>query len=566
MSAGLHPLHPVPGMQPAAPESRVPRQVGASPWLVWLAAFLLGWMAVPVRAAVSESVAERLRKVIDIPTTEFQGRLGSSPIEEWHSDHDVPDAASVVAELKARLQGRPEDAVLLLRMARLQSVEGSPEMLATLQKAIETARAWVEREPGKVRPVLTLCEALHVNKRTDEAMVLLAPWVGEGSREADALALQAKFIIDGHARNWVRGPDAVGILGKPASEAAFTASEAGIRQAMGLLDRAVAARPDDVWPLLHRARARCFLAALEANRSPGDPAEKRRKLGVALMFPGAARADLQAALRLRPDDPRLLAGVVAHECSEHFSEAWENWGGGDGVAGLLRRLPEERQRLVQDAFARLERLGEHQDPRTAAMAIENGLLLRVLMGRNPTECGPEAARALRLDPRRAQCFDVLVISIVASKEPDFGRLETLFQERVAKYPQVRFRRALAKVQMRRGNVTQALETVREALRSHPEDAAMLLAEFALLLKTGGFEKAENQLAYLQKLNGRIQAVEDPEERQRLWYNFRVTVVVGIALEGDMDAARERFRRIQAETPEDPYVRAVDAVFREIPRE
>ena len=131
-------------------------------------------------------------------------------------------------------------------------------------------------------------------------------------------------MIEVAMRGWVRSAETVGFLGAPSGEEGFQKCEATIREAMALLDRAVASAPEDPWPLIWRARVKSMEANVTANRKPPTSRTERERLTVPLMYPAAALPAPRAALKLRAEDPPVLAGLIAHECAGAVGAAWGN--------------------------------------------------------------------------------------------------------------------------------------------------------------------------------------------------------------------------------------------------
>jgi tetratricopeptide (TPR) repeat protein len=516
--------------------------------------------------AVSGSMVDRLRAAVELPKVEFGGQLGASAVEEWHSDHDVPDVRVVLRELRSGLKGQPSEAPVLLRIARLERRVSRESFNAASAAALAAARRWLESDPVSADARVALSDALWLTGNEEESSKILAPLIGRGSTDARALSLRGLQLIEVAMRGWVRSAGTVGFLGAPAGADGFEKCEATIREATALLDRAVASAPEDPWPLIGRARVKAIEAHLAANRKPPATPAERERLTVSLMYPAAALPDLRAALKLRPEDPRLLAGVIAHECGSAFGATWDTKGDSGGITGLLRRLAEDQQERVRSDLGRLERLGEHPDPRRAAMALEHLALLRMLMRASATDVGPEASRAMRLDPRRSQSFGLHVVGILSADPPDLARLESVLRERVATYPEEQFLLALAKAQMLRGNLTAAIETVLDALKAYPESVPLRMAEFGLRLKAGAFPKGTDPGAILAGVAAGLERMPEGGERAILHRQFFITLVLANALEGELKVARERLRQFLSQVPDDDYALAVDKLLKELPPE
>jgi tetratricopeptide (TPR) repeat protein len=531
--------------------------------------FVFLWTAVLIGrldAAVSGSMIDRLRAAVELPKVEFGGQLGASAVEEWHSDHDVPDVRLVLRELRSGLKGQPSEAPILIRIARLERRVSREAFNTSCDVALESARRWLESDPNSADPRLSLADVLWLKGNEEESLKILTPLIGAESKHARALSCRGIQLIELAMRGWVRSAETVGFLGAPSGEEGFQKCEATIREATALLDRAVASAPEDPWPLIWRARVKSMESTVAANRKPPTSRTERERLTISLMYPAASLPDLRAALKLRPDDPRLLAGIIAHECATAFGATWDTKGDSGGITGLLRRLPEDQQERVRADLGRLERLGEHSDPRRAAMALENLALLRMLMRASAMDVGPEATRAMRLDPRRSQSFGLHVVGILSAEPPDLGRLESVLRERVATYPEERFLLALAKAQMLRGNLSGAIETVLGALNTYPESVPLRMAEFGLRLKAGAFPKGVDPGAILAGVATGLERMPEGGERAILHRQFFITLVLANALEGELKVARERLRQFLSQVPDDDYALAVDKLLKELPPE
>jgi len=509
---------------------------------------------------------DRLRAAVELPKVEFGGQLGSSAIEEWHSDHDVPDLRLVLRELRSGLKGQAAEAPILIRIARLERRVSRESFNAACDVALESARRWLDSDPDSPDARLSLSDALWLKGNEEESVRILAPLIGPESKHARALSCRGIQLIEVAMRGWVRSAETVGFLGAPSGAEGVRTTETTLREAVGLLDRAVASAPEDAWPWIWRARVKAIEAHFVANRTPPATRTERERLTVSLMYPAAALPDLRAALKLRPEDPRLLAGIIAHECAGAFGATWDTKGDSGGITGLLRRLPEDQQERVRADLGRLERLGEHSDPRRAAMALENLALIRMLMRASAADVGPEATRAMRLDPRRSQSFGLHVVGILSADPPDLGRLESVLRERVATYPEERFHLALAKAQMLRGNLSGAIETVMAALKTYPDSVPLRMAEFGLRLKAGAFPKGIDPGAILAGVAAGLERMPEGGERAILHRQFFVTLVLANALEGELKVARERLRQFLSQVPDDDYALAVDKLLKELPPE
>ena len=542
---------------------------GGSRWLGWLAGLAVLVAGGSLLGAVSASTGERLRAAIRLPEVGFTAQLGSSWVLEWHGDGDIPDAAVRLAELRQKLQGRSSDAPLLLRIAEVTSLNGSETETATAYRAaLEAARRWTQESPDSAEAKVQLAGALMDAKGAEEAGRILRPLTGEGSRNGAAFLRLAELHLVLGTLAWetepMRGMSILAGRGTSPSAAEHAKATREYRLARAAADRAVELRPDDPWPLLRRARLQAKIALLEACMKPQESQERRGVTVASLTYAKEALPDLRAALRLRPEDPRLLTAIVAHECAAEMGRVWKEGGDSPGTSALLKRLSEDSQERVRSALARLEKLGDSSEPRVAATALEGLAILRMMLGLNSSEMQKIALRAYRLDPTRGPAFEMVIAGLAGAKEPDWGLMESLLRQRMKTRDEARLRLTLAKAQDQRSGLTPAVETVVQARKDFPDSVPLVVAEFALRLKKGDLKEESDAIPYLEEITRGLARMPDGPEKGLLNRRLFITVVIANALEGRVGIARQRIREYIARVPDDSYALAVDQLLREIP--
>jgi len=520
-------------------------------------------------AAVSASIADRLRAAIRLPEVSFSAQFGSSWNEEWHSDDDIPDPVVRLAELRKGLQGRASDAPLLLRIAKVSALHRSEtETTAAYQAAVDSARRWTQESPDSNDAKFALAQALMDVKGGEEAARILTPLTGEGSRDGAAFLSLAGLHVRLGNQAWENEPTrGVSILaggGKPPTPEEYAPAMREYRLAMTAVNRAVELRPDDPWPLLRRARLQAKIALLEACMKRQDDPDRRGLTLTSLMYPKEALPDLRAAVRIRPEDPRLLGALIVHECSGELVHVWRDGGDSPGTSALLRRLPEDSQERVRSALVRLEKLGESSDTRVAAAALEGLAFFRMMLGLNSAEMLKLALRSYQLDPTRSQAFEMVIAGIAGAKEPDWRQMESLLRQRLKTRNDARLQLTLAKAQDQRGETTQAIETVVRARKEFPESVFLVVAELALRLKKGELNGEVSFSPYLDEIGKGLSKLPDGLEKGLLNRRLFLTMVIANALDGKLGIARQRLHEFIAQVPDDDYALTVDRLLREIP--
>ena len=551
-------------MNPPA-RSRAPGS-GLGLWLGWV--LVMVWVAGPVAAAVSSSMGEKLRAAIRLPEVQLQAQFSASQVQDWHGDDDLPDPQWEAERLRQTLTGQPADASKLLRIAEVLALSQDRAATEAAGKAaLEAARRWVAATSGDARSTVQLALATHFEGGAAQAEKLLEPLTRSDSRDSAAFHALALACLGLGNSAWMpdpsRGISAMG-GGKPPSAEQDQEARRQYDRALAAATRAIELKADEARYFTLRARVHAMRSLLDLCYKPAAEPERRVSAMMMAAYPGAALPDLVQALKLRPEDPRLVAAVVFHECSSAFGSIHFNSAGVPEGGAVMRKLPEATQERVQTGMAKLERLGEGPDRRVAAAALENLGILQVFVRMDMEGMGRLGLRAFRLDPRRGQSFDMAVSSQITRPNPDWTLLEELVRERMKVRQDERLRLLLAKVQDKRSNVTGALETIHEARRVHPTSTVLRVAEFALRLKRGDFSVQEQPGELLEAIGRGLEAMPEGEVRASLHRRLFITLVIANVLEGEVKVARQRLRQFLSQVPDDDYALEVDRLVRELP--
>lgn len=533
-------------------------------WVWWL----LGGLAV---AAVGDSAVEKLRAAVRLPTVAFSFKFGFSQSQSWHGDDEVVDARTDVERLRKELRGELTDAPVLLRIAEITGQLGDPELSqAANEAAIVAHRRWLESDPVDMAIRAGLASSLRQGGRLDEAEKLLQSSDGMGPGQPDVLREWASMH---EARAWLiwnQGTNlgfAAVLSGAPPPPAEVVeAARRRLGQAEEALSEAIRLRPEDARLLARRAQTLSLKAMMEMGARPPRPREERGKNWFAVFFPTNALPDLHAAVRLRPSDPRLIAATVYHECMATAEQLAGDADPAEDPRALLGFLEVSARERVLELMDRLERLGSSDDRRLAASALENLAPLRFLISGSMEQAGAAALKAFRLDPARGQAFDLALGDLVDRREPNWALTEELVRERLRFRRDERLLLLLAKIEDQRGNLDAALATVREAMTMRSDSPALLLADYCIRLKQGEFPDKADPAPVLRKIRDAIDREPSLEEQRALVRIYFLTLVATSALGGDVETAKPKLREFLAQHPTDDYAQELDRLIRALPTE
>jgi len=541
-------------------------------WGGVLALIGLAWISGGVGfGAADGTAAGKLRAAVRLPTVALGFKFGFSQSQSWHGDDEVVDPLMEVQRLRKELKGAATDAPLLLRIAEVAGQTGDAGLKQEADEAaVSGYQRWLETDRADIGIRAGLASALRQAGRLDESEVILKSADGMGPGQADVLREWASLHEVRAWLTWNQGTNlglAAVVSGGPRPPTAVVeAARRHLVQAREALDRAIELRPDDARLWARRAQTSSLQAVMEEGAREAKPGEDQGRAWFAMFFPTNALPDLQAALRLRPSDPRLIAANVYHECMATAASLATEADSGEEPRELLRFLGASARERVLELMDRLERLGQSDDRRVAASALENLAPLRILITGNMEQAGSAALRAFRLDPARGQAFDLALGDMVNRKEPDWAAAEELVGARLKVRRDERLLLVLAKTQDGRGNVEPALGTIREALRDSPGSPALLLAEFCLRLKLGEFPEKSDPSPAIRVVREAIDREKSLEEQRALVRMYFLTLVATSALGGDLEMARPKLREYLAQNPTDDYAQELDRLIRALPSE
>jgi tetratricopeptide (TPR) repeat protein len=527
-------------------------------------------------AALGESAAGRIRSAIQLPTVDLSVFMVFMTGDTVGSDADPVDPEASIVELRGRLQGRPSDAATLVSIAeRTRSTRDADRAKEAVRVAVDAARGWREGEPGNPAAIVAWSRALRLEGREKEAEELLR----RAGSPPDSALVSAEMgnLLLARAMQQAGTSGVVGLMEgrvlEPGLRKTFDECVVTMGRAIESFSEAIRLEPKEASHRLGRARAEGWRSYLSAGlerqgddgRSPVPP--------VVRMFTEKSFADLEAALRLSPEDPEVLATVAGArairwvERALRDSRKWEDVMGG-GIMGMMRMMSDEDRREVMDLMRRLERVAEGVPAGKKARAWEALAKLQLAVAGEVTTARDLAMRVLRIDARHLEAFNLVMAATVGGEDGarDWGIAEEAVRLRMRVLPDARTRLILIKVLDMRGKRDEAVQVAVEAEKAHPENGEFTEAALAVRLRRGDRLDSEGDAAWLAKFRGRMVEAWKQGPSSPAVLHEMVTFSLGTALLGDLNEARSRVRRLMGVAPDDRYVREADAVLREVSRE
>lgn len=520
---------------------------------------------IPARAAADAPIQQRLREAVRLPAQELRVEWGFVGAQDWLGEVPVADPPAELERLRARLKGEPSDAPTLREIARVTTLLGDSEAAAAAHgEAFEAWQRWAAAAPGNRDTQLGYARALRETGRFEEAGRLLRRLLAEADSFWEARYELATTLGEQAMADLLTNPG-LG-PGSPRPDPARLDRAGGLlAEAMRLADELVASAPENPRGWARRARLRtngALLAFAQAGRAEGR-AESRRWMGA--LLPADALPDLEAALQLRPDDPRLLFARLMHRLGpvvlDLMEEAYSRRG-----SGALDALDAATQDAFVETAHQLERIAGRSDRALAAAALYHAAFTRFLGRGGLDAAGPLAARALELNPHHTEALQMALTAVLAAENPDWTRAEDFVRMRLKARPNDAFTRlTLVKLLEKQDRKSDALQEVHAALETLDKDAALQLAHVALHIRFGDWPAPDDQeLRHLKATRERIVALPDSQEKADLAADFMVTVAVLKALSGEVPSARRDLDSIVEQRPDHEYAREVRDLVWQMP--
>ena len=521
--------------------------------------------------AANESPAERIRKAVRLPMVNLGVKFGFENSQDWLSEPEVADPAAEIVRLRAQLKQDLQDAVILSAIARATSqLDDDDATKAAGSAALAAWRKWAEAAPNDPKVCLGLAKELRSRLEYKEAEALLRK-PSQGAAPSWEIQYELATVLGEMAIRpyYITSEPGPGPLsGGPLVKASVAEESARwMKDAMRLADALVSAEPDNPRGWSRRARLRSNRALIQLadqGRASSGPPEVMRQTFVAMM-PESAIPDLEAALRLRPKDPRLLTGLLIHRLAADLINLMEVAGGGKkGPGGGFEDLSPINRAAVTQTISELDRIGEGSDHVQAASALEQSGMLNLVVRGDGAGAGERARRAIRLGSRHDEAFELAMMSVSMGGRPDWKLAEEIVRERLRVRGDGRTWLLLVKVLHEQEKAPQALEAAHDSMKALPADAALGVAHLALHIRNGSFPGPGGEGPNFDALKKQVDALPDGEAKAMLAGNYSMTAAAFIGLSGDSATARQIAEKMSQKLPQDEYVKEMSALLKLLP--
>ena len=508
---------------------------------------LLG--ALMLHAAAPEGTKEKLRKLCKLPIMSFGAGVSFDAEHGFSMFNEQLDAPAEIARLKKELTGGVEDAERYYRLGNHYAESGDRlNAKRSFDKAMELHRKKAELQPDDGRVQVEFGRALWAARKTSESENVFRQAVRVAPKESKCWVALGQFL-DWKAQQTLapvesRGeslePDkllATVLQTKPSPEQ-LTQSRKLVQEAEQCFDQAVAAAPQDPEAFVQRALHKSSMGYLEGifgllRGELKEPVEVMKG-----MFNPASIPDLREAARLSPTNYQAIATTAFFEALLY---KFKNARAGQAEWDLWNDLPDSARKSIKEAMTQLEDLGQSNNPRHAAGALEGLALIQTLVVGDLPGGRSNLRRAVALDPGRAQSWDMLV-AVLAQPE-SFEELKVVCEERIKKKDSARNRIILAKAHEKLNQYDKAERQVRVALAMEPGNALAHLSQAALLLRrsgSGGLAQAKN---HLEKAQGALAKADKNKDSGQQAISLLLTSSIYYGLRDALDEARQLARQV-----------------------
>ncbi len=529
------------------------------------AASLVGLLA--ARGAVDEPIAHRIRKAVRLPRVNISFNIGGTTTFEWLDRPAVADPKAEIARLRGLLKNEPKDAEILADISRVSiQLDDSKAFEAAAKASVAAWRRWATAVPDDRKVQLGFAKALRAAGDAAEAERVLRRVVAAGDPPWETRRELASLLGDRASEPFFRGADGAPgpIVGGPAV-ASTVAEESGVRlnEAIRMADALVASTSSEPRVWLLRAQLHWQRTVMDFARNPPKENADRLRQTTLWMFPESVVPDLEEARRLLPNEPRLVLQIVTAQLGDSLADLLTA-GAASGGADALARLPSAKRAAVEEGFARLDRIARENDPAIKAIALEQTAMLRLIAHGDLRGAGELARRALRLDPRRNEAFEVAMNALLRDEKIDWKLAEEIARERLKARPEARTRLMLVKIMEEQGRADAALAEIHAAMKDFPGNAPIEVAHMALRVQQGQWPGTPGEGPDLDKVRKLIEAMPDGEAKGMLYANFVVTAAATVALGGDAAGARQILDRVLQQSKDDGYANAMASLLKQLP--
>lgn len=519
-------------------------------------------------AAAPESGKEKLRQLVRLPTLNMTAGFGLNHAQGFYLVTETRDLPMDLATVRKQIAATPTDPVLHSQLGKLLAEsDHDDDAQRAYAKAAELYRGRLEAQPENGPLLTALAEVLAELNKGDESesrfreAVRVAPrewrcWLGL----AKCLSSQALMLLtdDGRFTGEWKLAFAQMEKQKPTAER-IALAQSRAREARTAFDRTVTLAPDEASVFMQRGLATAFLNVLD-KLIAGLRGEAEMPDFVRELHSAAAVPDFKKAARLAPLDYRVNGNAVMFEMASYFVRQPQEAFGAGGVWAVL---PDSARQSIGFGLARVEAIANGPNPRDAAGAWEVLALFQLILRQDGPGAAENARRAVTLDPKREQSWEILTGATVAGG--NYENLLRVCEDRLKLKDSTRNRLMVAKSLFYLKREEAAAAKVKAALQLAPDDFIANLAQAALLLRNAkvpdALAQAEQHLARAGKLSDTfVKASRDADQTRYSLVDFDIETAVLCALRDDTETARRLLAEVLKASPGNDYAQTLQAAL------
>lgn len=527
-------------------------------------------------SAATNGWAETLRQAVRLPQVAFNFEPNFGRNAGVTAEDEVVDAAAELVRLERALPGKlAEDAPIRLSQFRLAQLTGDTNSISRQRVALlDTYRLWSQRAPSNADALIGWGRALWLTG--DEASaelplrraVELQPQRWDGwIALAEVLGSRSLAVFTGwgdHVPPNAMGEYFSGRL-KPAGDA--LKARALLTEAVRCEERVVTLAPGE--PSARAARLPFLLDLGMRQRVLADPQRpEARQDAVARRHQAEAAPEVEAVLKLKPDDHRLLGLSIYLRVLPELAEAGVGWNGAPDGRRAVDVLAPDTRKWLEARLAMLEKLsrpdagaGLSGTNHSVAGAAEMVAVFRHSLFSDGRTARRWARQALELEPGRRVAFEVVTAALV--QELNWVELESFSRQRLLVRDEPTVRLVLAKAQFNQGKKEAALKTLAEAGEKYPADRLLLAAWCSARLAVKATEgETEFGVRLARVFPDPANAVDETDAN----HSVLIAALISQALEGEQDTSKRVLRSMITRNLADDYARTILELLRISPTE
>jgi len=501
------------------------------------------------RAATPEPGNDRLRKLLKFPAVSLDAAFTLNSEEGFSMLEAKADAPREIVEVRKQLKGDSSDAERYSRLGELYaSSRDRKKADECYGKSAGLFRQLVASKPNDPELLSNFGRALWLANQNEEAESVLRRSIEiEPDRTSSWHALghfleaEAKRVLLGGAgsNRMQLQPDKliVAIVQDRPNAEQVARSRKLASEASGCFDKAVTISTNSSDAYLQRALHKSFDGFLQAiydfvQNQKAEPDEILKG-----MFSLDCLGDFKKAAELSSTDYRPVVIAAFFEAFAYSAQAGKS---PRFTSPVWDQLPDRAQNSIRNGITRLENLGTQADARKAAGALESLAVLQGFVVGDRTGAEASARRAVTLDPKREQSWDLLVGFLLAPEKQE--ELKNVCEERVHQKDSARNRVLLAKAYERLNQLGKAEQQIQLALRLDPNDFTANLCGAVLVMKRksdgSGLGAA---FRYLSKAEQVLKKENRDLEQRYLQLALISSIYYGLG--GETERARELLRGV-----------------------